>query len=73
MAKKHPNKEIRAAIAHAVEHGWTVKEAGSSSIRGGKFIVRIGIQIVDVVSSASRVFGVLPKTPRIMPNKLEES
>lgn len=36
MAKKHPNKEIRAAIAHAVENGWTVKKAGSSSHSWGQ-------------------------------------
>lgn len=36
MAKKHPNKEIRAAIAHAVEQGWTVKEASSRSHSWGQ-------------------------------------
>lgn len=36
MAKKHPNKEIRGAIAHAVKQGWTVKEKGSSSHSWGQ-------------------------------------
>ncbi|TVP63452.1 MAG: hypothetical protein EA343_08050 [Nodularia sp. (in: Bacteria)] len=29
MAKKHPNKEIRAALDYAVEQGWEVEEGGS--------------------------------------------
>lgn len=42
-------------------------------IRGGKFIVRIGIAIVDVVNFVSLAFGVLPENPQIMPNRLDES
>lgn len=31
MKKKHPNKEINAAVSYALDHGWTLKDAGSSS------------------------------------------
>ena len=29
MAKKHPNKEIRAALEYAVQQGWILVEGGS--------------------------------------------
>ena len=29
MAKKHPNKEIRAALEYAKQKGWRIKQGGS--------------------------------------------
>ncbi len=29
MAKKHPNKEIRAALDYAQQEGWSIEEGGS--------------------------------------------
>jgi hypothetical protein len=29
MAKKHPNKEIRAALEYAKQKGWRVEQSGS--------------------------------------------
>lgn len=34
--KKHPNQEIDSAIDYAVENGWEVKDAGSSSHAWGR-------------------------------------
>ena len=34
--KKHPNKEIREAIAYAVVQGWTIKESNARSHSWGK-------------------------------------
>lgn len=34
--KKHPSKEIKSAIEYAVERGWSLVEAGSSSHTWGR-------------------------------------
>ncbi len=34
--KKHPNKEIREALAYAIQQGWTVKESNARSHSWGK-------------------------------------
>lgn len=36
MVKKHSNKEIRAAINYAIEHGWKVKPGSTSSHSWGQ-------------------------------------
>jgi len=34
--KKHPNKEIQAALSYAVDKGWSIKEAGAHAHAWGK-------------------------------------
>jgi len=36
MAKSHPNKEIREAIAYAVSKGWTIEPVGNSAHAWGQ-------------------------------------
>jgi hypothetical protein len=70
MARKHPNKEIRAALDYAEQSGWIVKEGGSQL--GVRFIVLTMILNVGAVSFVLLVFGVLLKTPLTMQNRFVE-
>lgn len=38
MRKKHPNKEIEAAIQYAESNGWQYKSTGGSAHAWGRFI-----------------------------------
>ena len=55
MRKKHPNKEIEAALKHAEENGWLVQKSGKSSHAWGKLLCPYNKKAV------SQEYGVLLK------------
>lgn len=38
LRKKHPNKELEAAVQYAEDHGWRYKEAGNSAHAWGRLL-----------------------------------
>ena len=59
MRKKHPNKEIEAALKHAEENGWLVQKSGKSSHAWGKLLCPY--KIAGAGHTVSQVYGVLLK------------
>ncbi|MYK40526.1 MAG: hypothetical protein F4049_09950 [Gemmatimonadetes bacterium] len=55
---EHPNKHIRAAIAYALDHGWTVRRAGPRAHTWG----RLYCALRDRTGCARAVYST-PKNP----------
>jgi hypothetical protein len=63
MVAEHPNKHIRAAIEHALNHGWTLQKAGPRAHLWGRLFCPQG----DLVLAASAPSIQHRNTPKIMP------
>lgn len=66
---KHPKKDVEEALVHAELQGWLVKQG----VLGASFIALTTMINAVVVSSASFLYGVPPRTLHTMPPSYAES